>query len=225
MKIKSITKKESQLTVDIEVSKTHTYQLSNGCVSHNTGSLALGTSSGIHNWYDLFYTRRMRVGKNEALYRYLFEKIPALVEDCKFKPHLEAVMSFPQKAPEGALLRSEPFMNFLETVKRFNLEWVRSGHVSGANYHNVSCTINLKPNEWKECGEWMWDNREHYTGMSVIPYDNGSYVQAPFESITEDKYNEMFSLLSEINLDDVIEEEDNTHLTDQVACSGGNCEV
>jgi ribonucleoside-diphosphate reductase alpha chain len=190
-----------------------------------TSSLTVGSSSGIHAWHNDFYVRRMRVGKNEPLYRYMQENFPDLIEDCYFKPHIEAVMSFPQKAPTGAILRTESFMDLLERVKKFNTEWVRSGHRSGDNYHNVSCTISLKNNEWYRAGRWMWKNREDYTGISVIPYDGGTYKQAPFEDITEDQFNSMIPLLHEIDLRKVVEHDDNTSLTDQAACSGGVCEI
>jgi ribonucleoside-triphosphate reductase len=190
-----------------------------------TSSLTVGSSSGIHAWHNDFYVRRMRVGKNEPLYRYMQENFPDLIEDCYFKPHIEAVMSFPQKAPAGAILRTESFMDLLERVKKFNTEWVRSGHRSGDNYHNVSCTISLKSNEWYRAGRWMWKNREDYTGISVIPYDGGTYKQAPFEDITEDQFNKMVPLLHEIDLRKVVEHDDNTSLTDQAACSGGVCEI
>lgn len=190
-----------------------------------TTSLVLGSSSGIHAWHNDFYIRRMRVGKNEPLYAYMTEKVPALIEECHFKPHLEAVMSFPQKAPEGALLRTESYQDLLERVKRFNLEWVAEGHNYGDNKHNVSCTISLKEDEWEGCGKWMWENRADYTGISVLPYDGGTYIQAPFEDCTEETFNEMFKHLAEIDLSQVIEIDDNTEAKDNVACSGGKCEV
>lgn len=225
MKIKSIVKKEKQLTVDIEVANTHTYQLSNGCVSHNTSSLVVGSSSGIHAWHNDYYIRRMRVGKNEALYGYMKTNFPDLIEDCFFKPKIEAVMSFPQKAPAGSILRTESYIDLLERVKRFNTDWVRSGHRDGENYHNVSCTISLRDRDWDGCGSWMWINRDNYTGISVLNYDGGSYVQAPFEDITKDKFDEMVSHLHNIDLTQVIEEEDITDLKGEVACAGGACEV
>jgi ribonucleoside-diphosphate reductase alpha chain len=190
-----------------------------------TTSLVLGSSSGIHAWHNDFYIRRMRVGKNEPLYAYMTEKVPALIEDCHFKPHLEAVMSFPQKAPEGALLRTESYQDLLERVKRFNLEWVAEGHNYGDNKHNVSCTISLKSDEWEGCGKWMWENRADYTGISVLPYDGGTYIQAPFEDCTEETFNEMFKHLAEIDLTKVVELDDNTEAKDNLACSGGSCEV
>ncbi len=190
-----------------------------------TSSLTVGSSSGIHAWYNDYYIRRMRVGKNEALYPYMKEKFPNLIEDCQFKPHLEAVMSFPQKAPQGAILRTEPAINLLRRVRRFNQEWVHAGYREGANHHNVSCTISVRDSEWDMVGEWMWNNKKYYTGISVLPYDGGSYPQAPFEDCTKEVYEEMLKSLTAINLDEVVEKDDNTNLMDQVACSGGACEL
>lgn len=190
-----------------------------------TTSLVVGSSSGIHAWHNDYYIRRMRVGKNEALYSYMIKNFPQLIEDCVHKPHLEAVMSFPQKAPEGAMLRTESYQELLERVKRFNLEWIAHGHNYGENKHNVSCTISLKPEEFAECGEWMWDNRESYTGISVLPYDNGTYQQAPFTDCTKEEFDELFKHLTAIDLTKVREEDDNTEAKDNVACSGGNCDI
>ena len=190
-----------------------------------TTSLTLGVSSGIHAWHNDYYIRRMRVGKNEALYNYMIQHVPNLIEDCKFKPHIEAVMSFPQKAPDGAIYRTESVFDLLERVKRFNLNWVRQGYRSGTNHHNVSCTISVKDDEWPSVGQWMWDNRNSYNGISVLPYDNGTYVQAPFEDCTKEKFEEMLQWLNNINLDDVVEFTDNTNLNDQAACAGGACEI
>ena len=190
-----------------------------------TTSLVLGSSSGIHAWHNDYYVRRMRVGKNEPLYAYMMANVPELVEDCVYKPHLEAVMSFPQKSPEGAMLRTENYKDLLERVKRFNLEWIAEGHNSGDNKHNVSCTISLKEDEWEGCGEWMWENRKDYTGISVLPYNNGTYVQAPFTDCTKEEFEEMFELLKEIDLSKVVERDDNTEAKDNLACSNGSCEV
>lgn len=191
-----------------------------------TTSLVLGTSSGVHAWHDPYYIRRVRVGKNEALYSYLIERFPDLIEDCKFKPHIEAVMSFPQKAPEEAITRGENALEFLERVKKVNHKWVHTGHREGANRHNVSCTINIRDEEWVPVGEWLWNNRETYTGVSILPYDGGTYVQAPFETCTEEDYNRLNGHFESIDLTEVIEEDDNTnHSRDSVACAGGMCAI
>lgn len=190
-----------------------------------TTSLVVGSSSGIHAWHNDYYIRRIRVGKNEALYTYMKEHLPELVEDCYFKPQIEAVMSFPQQAPAGAIVRTESFIDLLERVKLFNQTWVNEGHVDGINHHNVSCTIALKNGEWEACGSWMWNNRYDYNGISVLPYDGGTYKQPPFEDITQEKYEEMTKLLTSIDLTKVVEVADNTALTESVACGGGSCEI
>ena len=190
-----------------------------------TTSLTLGTSSGIHAWHNDYYIRRIRVGKNEAIYHYLAENHQALIEDEYFRPHDTAVISIPQKSPEGAIMRSESPFQLLERVKRVAAEWIRPGHLTGNNTHNVSATISLRDHEWEAAGEWMWENREHYNGLSVLPYDGGTYTQAPFEDITEEKFNEMMQSLTEVDLTDVIEVEDMTDLSGELACAGGSCEI
>jgi ribonucleoside-triphosphate reductase len=190
-----------------------------------TTSLVLGTSSGIHAWHNDYYVRRMRVGKNEAIYDYLLAYHDELIEDEYFRPHDTAVISIPQKAPKGSILRTESPFDTLERVKRVAEEWIRPGHRRGSNTHNVSATISLKENEWKKAGEWMWENREYYNGLSVLPYDGGTYTQAPFEDIDEAKYNKMSKVLSNVDLTKVIEAEDNTDLSGELACAGGACEI
>jgi ribonucleoside-triphosphate reductase len=190
-----------------------------------TTSLTLGTSSGIHAWHNDYYIRRIRVGKNEAIYGYLAKNHPDLVEDCVFRGHDTAVISIPQKAPEGSILRTESAFQLLKRVKKVATEWVRNGHRSGSNTHNVSATISLKDKDWELAGDWMWKNRDHYNGLAVLPYDGGTYTQAPFEDITKKKYNEMVKSLMDIDLSKVIEQDDETNLTGELACAGGACEV
>tara|TARA_R110000796_G_scaffold71848_2_gene162934 strand:+ start:1617 stop:3434 length:1818 start_codon:yes stop_codon:yes gene_type:complete len=190
-----------------------------------TTSLTLGTSSGIHAWHNDFYIRRMRVGKNESIYNYLSINHPELLEDDYFRPHDTACISIPQSAPKGSILRTESPFQLLERVKKVATEWVNTGHRSGSNTHNVSATISLRDHEWDAAGKWMWDNREYYNGLAVLPYDGGTYIQAPFEDITEEKYNELMKSLMDINLDNVVEIEDNTDLKGELACAGGACEI
>jgi len=190
-----------------------------------TTSLTLGTSSGIHAWHNDFYIRRLRVGKNEAIYTYLNVNHPELVEDEYFRPHDTAVISIPQKAPKGSIMRTESPFDLLERVKRVATEWVNSGHRKGSNSHNVSATISLREDEWEAAGEWMWNNRKYYNGLSVLPYNGGTYTQAPFEDITEEKYEEMMKSLKDVNLSNVIELDDNTDLSGELACAGGSCEI
>jgi len=190
-----------------------------------TSSLVLGTSSGIHAWHNQYYVRRIRVGKNEAIYSHLAINHPELVEDDYFKPTIQAVISVPQRAPEGSIVRTEDVMDMLERVKRFNTQWVKKGHRKGANTNNVSATVSIKEDEWEKVGQWMWENKETFNGLSVLPYHGGSYVQAPFEDITEEQFNDMVTHLHNVDLSKVIEFSDNTSQMDQVACASGACEI
>jgi len=190
-----------------------------------TSSLVLGTSSGIHAWHNDYYIRRMRVGKNEALYTHLAIHHPELVEDEYFKPTIQAVISVPQKAPENAILRTESALEMLERVRKFNMEWVKKGHRRGANTNNVSATVSIKEDEWELVGQWMWKYKETFNGLSVLPYFGGSYVQAPFEDITKEEFERMEKFLHNIDLTKVVEFADETNLMDQVACAGAACEV
>ncbi len=190
-----------------------------------TTSLTLGTSSGIHAWHNEYYIRRVRVGKNEAIYTYLAINHPELVEDEVFRPHDTAVISVPQKAPQGSILRHESPFELLERIKKVAQEWIKPGHRTGQNTHNVSATVSLKEEDWELAGEWMWNNRKFYNGLSVLPYNGGTYQQAPFEDCDEAKYNEMMESLSGVDLSKVVELVDNTDLSGELACAGGACEV
>jgi len=190
-----------------------------------TTSLALGTSSGIHAWHNNYYIRRIRVGKSEEIYNYLLKNLPELVEDDKFRPHDTAIIKIPQKAPEGAITRHESALDLLRRVKALSDTWIQGGHQNGNNTHNVSATITIKPDEWKAVGEWMWLNRKSYNGLSVLPHSGHTYVQAPFEDCTIGEYETLLKYVKRIDLDLIIEEQDETNLTGELACAGGSCEI
>jgi ribonucleoside-diphosphate reductase alpha chain len=190
-----------------------------------TTSLTLGTSSGIHAWHSDYYIRRLRVGKNEAIYTYLAKKHPELVEDEYFRPHDTAVISVPQKSPEGAIYRTESALSLLRRVRKVSEEWVRPGHIKGQNTHNVSATISVREDEWDEVGRWMWKYRNVYNGLSVLPHDGGTYEQAPFEECSPQTYEVLLGSLRDVDLSKIKEEEDNTDLTGELACAAGGCEI
>ena len=135
-----------------------------------TTSLVLGTSSGIHAWHSAYFIRRMRLGKNEAIYKYLAEKHPELVEDEYFKPETQAVVQVPIKAPTNGIFRTESPIDLLERIKKFSEEWIKTGHRKGVNTHNVSATVSIKEGEWDLVGAWVWTNRNCFNGLSFLPY-------------------------------------------------------
>lgn len=209
-----------------------------------TTSCVLGTASGIHAWHNDYYVRRLRLMKNDPLYTYLSQNLPDLIEDDKLQ-YNTAILSIPQKAPEGSILRTETALDLLERTKKFNVEWVRAGHKSGDNTNNVSATISIDKtrqydftfrrkgtkfpgtieDEWETVGEWMWDNKDTFNGLSVLPQDLGSYIQAPFTDCTKEEYDKLVTLLQDIDLTKVVEQDDNTEHTQEAACAGGLCEI
>jgi len=190
-----------------------------------TSSIVLGCSSGIHGWHSEYFIRRIRMNKNEAIYKYLEKWHTELVEDEFFSPHDTAVASFPLRAPSNAITRAEGATSLLERVKKVYDSWVLGGHTSGANTHNISATISVKEDEWDTVRNWMWVNRKSYNGISLLPYDGGTYRQAPFEECSLYMYNKLNNLLTEIDFTKIIEEEDNTDLSGEIACGGGSCEI
>jgi len=193
-----------------------------------TASIVLGTSSGIHAWHSKYYIRRMRVSKNDALYSYVLKQAPFLVEDDFFKPQETAVLSFPIKAPDRAITREdESAIEFADRCLEASVHYVRNGQNRDDLHNNVSATVSVKKSEWPELGNWMYENREFYNGMSVLPYDDSVYKQAPFETITEEEYLRLEAQLEGIDLDpsSIIEEDDLTELIENSACAGGACEL
>lgn len=189
-----------------------------------TSSLVLGCSSGIHAWHNDYYIRRIRILKDDALYQHLSVWHPELVEDDLLLPNTSCI-KVPQKAPEGATLRHETAMDLLARVKHFAEKWISPGHSKGNNSHNISATISVKEGEWEEVGQWMWDNRNHYNGLSVLPYDGGNYTQPPFEDCDQLTYERMAKSLHAVDLSRVIEVDDDTKLSGELACAGGACEI
>ena len=215
-----------------------------------TTSLVLGTASGIHAWHAPYYLRTMRFNKNEAIALYLMINHPELCEDDVLRPTDTVCVRIPVKAPEGSIFRTETAVDTLERVKKFSTEWVKPGHINGANTHNVSATISIDKSrkyigvnmsdgqgvryteiadgymdEWEVVGDWMWANRETYNGLSVLPFFGGSYQQAPFEDITEEEYNKRIASVQEIDLTKVVEMDDNVDFGQVAACAGGACEI
>jgi ribonucleoside-triphosphate reductase len=190
-----------------------------------TTSLTLGTSSGIHAWHNEYYIRRMRVGKNEPIYTHLVIHHPEMIKDEFFRPHDTAVIEVPQKAPSNAITRRETAMDLLRRIKKVSAEWIKPGHLRGQNTHNISATVTIKDDEWHAVSDWMWENKSIYNGLSILPYSEHTYKQPPFEDCTREQYEELYKTLKEVDVSKIIEVEDNTNLSGEIACAGGACEI
>ena len=222
MKIKKITKlKEPEYTVDIEVKDTHTYQLSNGMVSHNTVSQMVNTSSGIHTRFSPYYIRRVRVTRTDSLCKFLIEK------GVSHKPEVgetlenanTMVFEFPVESPKGCICnRDVSAIEQLEYWKMLQIYWCE---------HKPSATIFIEDDEWLEVGAWVYKNWDIISGVSFLPKTDSLYQLAPFEEITQTTYNELKKKMPKIDYSelDVFEKEDTTIGAQEFACSSGSCEL
>ena len=113
----------------------------------------------------------------------------------------------------------------LKRIKKVSAGWIKPGHLRGQNTHNISATISVKEEEWEQVSNWMWENKGIYNGLSILPYAEHTYKQAPFEDCTEKEYNELYESLQEVDVTKIIEIDDNTNLAGEVACAGGACEI
>lgn len=190
-----------------------------------TSSLVLGTSSGIHPWWAKYYLRRITLQVDGALYAYLKLFYPELVEEAVLPGSGIAYATIPVKAPRGAATRHEPIGDMLKRVRQWNTEWIGGGHRSGENKNNVSATVYVKDNEWDEVAEWIWTNRSVINGLTLLPHDGGTHIQAPHEEITKARYDELYDSLKDVDLSGLKETEDGTTQALEAACAGGSCEI
>jgi ribonucleoside-diphosphate reductase alpha chain len=190
-----------------------------------TASCVLGSSSGIHARHSEYYLRRVRMNKDDELARYLSRVVPELVENDIFSP-TGVVVTIPQESPKGAITRHQESATALfDRVKHYYNNWILPGHRSGSNTHNVSCTINYKPDEVKDLRSRLWEDRLQYAAVSLLPFSDSIYMQAPFEDCDKETFNKFNLMVKEIDLTKVMEMEDNTNRTESVACGGGLCEI
>jgi ribonucleoside-triphosphate reductase (thioredoxin) len=218
MKITKIKEQESQFTVDIEVSNSHTYQLSNGCVSHNTVSQLVDSASGLHPRYAQYYIRRVRADGKDPLAKAMQEAGFPCEQDVMQPSNL--VFSFPVKAPKNAVMRDDrTAIEQLEYWKLIQDEWCE---------HKPSVTIYVREHEWLEVGAWVYKHFDSVSGVSFLPHSDHSYMQAPYEECTWEQYETLkLQIPSEIPMSRLAELEtsDMTTATQELSCTGGMCEL
>ena len=224
VKIKSIKKLKPELTVDIEVEDTHTYQLSNGMISHNTVSQLVNAASGMHERFSEYYIRTVRADSKDPLAQFMVQKEFPWEYDIMDKSNNTLVFSFPIKTPETdnntSTNRSRTAIEQLNHWLYFQVNWCE---------HKPSMTVYVKENEWFEVGAWVWENFDKISGISFLPYSDHIYKQAPYQEITESEYEKMKETFpSEINWSQLaeFEKDDTTIGIQEFACSGNEtCEV
>jgi ribonucleoside-diphosphate reductase alpha chain len=194
-----------------------------------TTSLELGSvGSGIHPHHARRYIRRVTADELEAVFQE-FRKVNAGM--CVRKPDGKWVIEFPVEAPEGALVKEDvSAVQFLEMVRQTQLAWVKTGTARGALNHNVSNTAVVRENEWDEVAEYLWKNKECFTGVSLLS-DTGDtdYAFAPLEAVKneaqERRWNELCMLYKTVDYSAMYEESDETALRGEIACAGGACSI
>ena len=155
--------------------------------------------------------------KKDPIYSFLKDKeVP--VEDEAFRPDSTAVFSFPQKSPEGAVCRKDK-----SAIEQLELWLIYQRHWCE---HKPSVTISVKEDEWMEVGAWVYKHFDEMSGVSFLPFSEHSYVQAPYEDITELQYIALSNMQKyEVDWNELIEEDDNTEGVQQLACTAGYCEI
>lgn len=188
------------------------------CVKpEGTVSQLTGTASGIHPQHSQFYIRRVRSDNKDPLTDFLkAQGFPS--EPCVMKPDSTTVFSFPQKVGDGAVLRED-----LSAIEHLDLWLVFQRHWCE---HKPSVTISVNENEWPKVGAWTWDHFDEVTGVSYLPYDGGTYRQAPYEEITHLEYENLMDAMPKgIDWESFIERTDNVEGAQMLSCTAGSCEI
>ncbi len=204
------------------------------CVKpEGTASLLLGAASGIHPHHARHYFRRVQANRHDPVYRHFQAVNPPMTEASVYRPDTDDVITFPVEAPTGAILRDDlGAVEFLQFVQLVQQHWVLAGEAletrSPGLHHNVSNTCTVKPEEWNAIGDFIWQHREHFTGVALLGYDGDKrYPQAPRESVVTDEDAARWNRLKYARVDYAAlrETTDETALKDVLACAGGKCEV
>lgn len=180
-----------------------------------TVSQLVDSASGIHPRHSKYYIRRVRGDKKDPLTQFLIQQgIPN--EDCFYKPTQTTVFSFPQKAPAGITRSDVTPQSHLSLWLTYQRHWCE---------HKPSVTISVEEKDWPSVGAWTWDHFDEISGVSYLPYDGGTYRQAPYEECTEAEYKELKAKIPVVDWSQLQENTDNVEGAQMLACSAGSCEI
>ena len=180
-----------------------------------TVSQLVDSASGIHPRHSKYYIRRVRGDKKDPLSQFLVgQGVPA--EDCVYKPTQTTVFSFPQRAPDGLVRDDVTPISHLELWLTYQRHWCE---------HKPSVTISVAEKDWPSVGAWTWEHFDEISGVSYLPYDGGTYRQAPYEECTEEEYNALKASIPVVDWLQLKENTDNVEGAQMLACSAGVCEI
>lgn len=253
--LKSCLIEASELSVQVNKATCSKYGLRQAsritCIKpEGTASLVLNTSSGIHPYHAPKYIRRVQANKYEDVYKH-FEAVNPVACSVSVWGNQETarVIEFPCLAPPSSIVKSDlSALSHLKIAKRVQLDWVRRGtalpnRLEGA-FHNVSITVTVHKDEWFHVKNYLWENREFFTGVSFLASSGDyDYQQPPFQEVVDPalldesdphfeekrkmwiRWNELSLHLKQVQYEDLKEDQDNTHVQDALACAGGSCEL
>jgi ribonucleoside-diphosphate reductase alpha chain len=197
-----------------------------------TTSAWLGVTSGIHAAYSPYYFRRVRIDVSHPIAQYLLSiyklNVPdsrSFLEYDKFNSS-NVIVTIPMKSSNTAIQREkETAIELLERDKFVYNNWIKASHRTGEDTHNISITVDYRPEELEGIRKWMWENRENYAGISLFPRNDNKYSQTPFESVSKSTYYRKYSEIADLdfsllNYENILDER-----LGEVACGGqGGCE-
>ena len=185
-----------------------------------TVSQLVDSASGLHTRYSPYYLRTVRGDNKDPLTQFM-KDAGVYNEPCVRKPDTTTIFYFAKQSPDQSLKRDDlSAVGSLEIWDLLQRYWCE---------HKPSATVFVKEHEWMEVGSWVYDNFDNLSGVSFLPYDGGTYKQAPYQELTEEQFHEWLAAhpMPEINWDDLrfYETEDNTTGSQEYACSGSNCDI
>ena len=184
-----------------------------------TVSQLVDSASGIHARHNPYYIRTVRGDNKDPLTEFM--KASGIPHEPDYlKPEHQTVFSFPMMAPKGSVCRTDmTAIQQLEIWKCYAQHWCE---------HKPSVTISVKEEEWVPVGAWCWENFEHVSGISFLPFSDHTYQQAPYQDIDEKTYKKLAKAMP-TNIDwnklQDFEKEDNTKGSQELACTAGVCEL
>ena len=183
-----------------------------------TVSQLVDSASGIHPRFSKHYIRRVRSDKKDPLAQYMTAAGFPVEDDVMSKSSL--VFGFPIKSPESSTtVKQVGAMEQLRVWKKYQDYWCE---------HKPSITVYYTDSEFLQIAQWIWDNFDSVSGISLLPVSDHVYQQAPYEDITAEKYEELLAAMPvDVKWEDLehFEKEDNTTGSQELACVGGACEI
>jgi ribonucleoside-triphosphate reductase (thioredoxin) len=185
-----------------------------------TVSQLCDSASGIHARHNPYYIRTVRADKKDPLAALMIDAgVP--VEDCVMRPNNVYVFSFPMKAPENAVFRTD-----MSAIEQLELWVTYQDHWCE---HKPSVTISVKEHEWLDVGAWVYKHFDKMSGVSFLPFSEHVYAQAPYQDCTKEEYEvaaaKMPKTIDWSILTKYEGKTDKTNGSQELACTAGGCDI